>query len=141
MKPRRHDARVVALQALYEWDTVGHDIGSALARQLGRWQFSAEIQALAQELVQGVVSHQGEMDEIIKRFAPVYPVAQLSPIDRNILRLAIFEILYHNKAQVKVAINEAVELAKEFGSDSSSKFINGVLGSVVSELLTGPTPN
>ncbi|GAH66849.1 unnamed protein product, partial [marine sediment metagenome] len=72
-------------------------------------------------------------DDIIKRFAPAFPIEQMSVIDRNILRLAIFEILFDNNTPIKVAINEAVELAKAFGSDSSPRLINGVLGSIVTE--------
>ena len=77
-----------------------------------------------------VVEHQEEIDGNIHRFAPTWPVEQLSAIDRNILRLAISEILFDNRVIIKVAINEAVELAKKFGSESSSKFVNGVLGSI-----------
>jgi N utilization substance protein B len=77
-----------------------------------------------------VVEHQEEIDGNIQRFAPTWPVEQLSAIDRNILRLAISEILFDNRVIIKVAINEAVELAKKFGSENSSKFVNGVLGSI-----------
>ena len=85
------------------------------------------------ELVTGVIQHKQEIDATIRRYAPAWPVEQLALLDRNILRLAIFEILHDNSAPVKVAINEAVELAKAFGTDSSARFINGVLGSVVAD--------
>ena len=82
------------------------------------------------QLVSQTVQHREEIDEHIQRFAPTWPIEQISVIDRNILRLAISEILFDNGVTVKIAINEAVELAKKFGGESSSKFINGVLGSV-----------
>ena len=81
-------------------------------------------------MVSGVIQNKDIIDHNIQEFAPAWPIEQIAVIDRNILRLAIFEILLNNKAPVKVAINEAVELAKTFGSDSSSKLVNGVLGSV-----------
>jgi N utilization substance protein B len=84
----------------------------------------------ARELVGGVLTNKDRIDNIIQTHAPAWPVAQLATIDRNILRLAIFEILLNNKVPVKAAINEAVELAKTFGSENSPKFINGVLGTV-----------
>jgi len=82
------------------------------------------------ELVNGTVKNREEIDKQIQTLAPAWPLDQLAVIDRNILRLAIFEILYDNKVPVKAAVNEAVELAKLFGSESSAKFINGVLGAV-----------
>ena len=86
--------------------------------------------AFARALAEGVLAHAGELDQIIERSAPSWPLDQMSKIDKNILRLAIFEILFDNKVPLKAAINEAVELGKRFGSDSSSRFINGVLGTV-----------
>ena len=82
------------------------------------------------DLVTGVVSNKEKIDEVIGQFAPAWPIAQIPIVDRSILRLAIFEILHENRVPVKVAINEAVELAKSFGGDASPRFINGVLGSV-----------
>ena len=90
----------------------------------------AENDVFARALVEGTLKHQAEADGIITRLAPAYPVSQLSPIDRNVLRLAIYELFHDNNVPVRVAINEAVELAKEFGSESSAKFVNGVLSSV-----------
>ena len=86
----------------------------------------------ARDLVEGVSTHQQRLDGLVGRYAPEWPVDQIAIIDRNILRMAIFEILMRDDTPVKVAINEAVELAKEFGSDSSGRFVNGVLGSLVS---------
>ena len=91
---------------------------------------SEENAAFAQELVNGVIQNKEEIDHNIQNFAPAWPIKQIPVVDRNILRLAIFEILLDNKVPVKVAINEAVELAKTFGSDNSPRFVNGVLGSV-----------
>lgn len=134
----RHQARVKALQALYEVDVARHPVAATLERHLMKEEKWPEMTAFTRELVMGVLENLAEIDNIIGRFAPAWPVSQLPPIDRNILRLAIFEILHHNITPVKVAINEAVELAKAFGSDSSHKFINGVLGSVSTHLLSQP---
>lgn len=92
-----------------------------------------ELRSFARALVEGSLQHRAELDKIIARSAPNYPVDQMSPIDKNILRLAIFEILFDNRVPLKAAINEAVELSKRFGSESSSRFINGVLGTVAAE--------
>jgi len=126
----RRRARAIALQVLYEVDSVGHDVERALAHLLAEGKLSEENAAFARGLVSGVLKNKEKIDQHIKSFAPAWPVEQLSIVDRNILRLAIFEILLDNSVPVKVAINEAVELAKMFGSDSSPRFVNGVLGSV-----------
>lgn len=130
MVSARRKARILALQALYEADAAGHPAEGALERLLGEAKLSEESAAFARELVAGVVRHREDADRRIQDFAPAWPVAQLPVIDRNVLRLAIFEILIDNRVPVKVAINEAVELAKTFGSDNSPKFVNGVLGAV-----------
>ena len=130
MVGERRRARVIALKALYEVDSVGHDVDGTLIRLLSKEVLSEENAAFARGLVSGVIHNKEEIDQKIHAFAPAWPVEQVSVVDRNILRLAVFEILFDKKVPVKVAINEAVELAKTFGSDRSSKFINGVLGSV-----------
>ncbi len=122
--------RALALKVLYEVDSVGHNVDETLTRFLAAEGLSEENAAFARELVSGVVQNREKLDHNIQSFAPAWPVEQIPVVDRNILRLAIFEILLDNKVPVKVAINEAVELAKTFGSDNSSKFVNGVLGSV-----------
>ena len=127
--PRRK-ARAIALQALYEIDSAGHDIKAVLTRLLDDEEISEENKVFICELVNKVIQNKEQIDQNIQRFAPVWPVKQIPVVDRNILRLAISEILFDNKVSVKVAINEAVELAKKFGSDNSPKFVNGVLGSV-----------
>jgi N utilization substance protein B len=126
----RRKARIIALQALYEIDSVGHDPEPTLAHLLEEEKLIGENASFARELVLGVLRYRDKLDSQIHRFAPAWPVDQIAIIDRNILRLAIFEVLLDNKVPVKVAINEAVELAKEFGSDNSPRFINGVLGAV-----------
>ena len=126
----RRKARTIALQALYESDAAGHRVSDVLVRLLAEEEFSEENGAFAGELVNGVVHNQKKIDDYIRKFAPAWPIEQIPAIDRNILRLAIFEILFDNGVPLKVAINEAVELAKTFGSDNSPKFVNGVLGSV-----------
>jgi N utilization substance protein B len=126
----RRKARAIALQVLYEFDSVGHDAERALANLLADAGLSDDNAAFARGLVNGVIQNKEQIDQHIRKFAPVWPLEQIPIIDRNILRLAIFEILLDNSVPVKVAINEAVELAKKFGSDNSSKFVNGVLGSV-----------
>ena len=127
--PRRK-ARAIALQALYEIDSAGHEVEAVLNRLLAEAELSEENNAFVHELVSKAVQNREEIDRTIQKFAPAWPIGQISIIDRNILRLAIFEILFDNKVSIKVAINEAVELAKKFGSDNSPRFVNGVLGSV-----------
>jgi N utilization substance protein B len=129
----RRKARRIALQALYEFDSAGHEPENILQRLLTESSLDEEAALFVQELVKGTIQNRGKIDDIIQRFAPAWPLEQIPPIDRNILRLAIFEIILNNGVPVKVAINEAVELAKTFGSDNSAKFVNGVLGSVSSQ--------
>lgn len=131
----RRRARALVLQALYEIDSSGHGEEEVLAVLLADEGLSPENNAFVRGLVSGVTKNRGELDEKIKNFAPAWPIDQLSIIDRNILRLAIYELLIDNRVPVKVAINEAVELAKGFGSDNSARFVNGVLSSV-SHLVT-----
>jgi len=126
----RRRARALALQILYEVDSAGHTVDNVLNRILAEETLPEENASFVRELVTGVIQNKEKLDQNIKNFAPAWPVEQIPVVDRNILRLAIFEILINNKVPVKVAINEAVELAKTFGADSSSKFINGVLGSI-----------
>jgi N utilization substance protein B len=132
MTGARRKARTLALQALYETDSVGHEAELALQRRLDGAVLSEDNADFAQELVSGVIRHREEIDRNIESFASAWPLEQIPAVDRNILRLAILEILFRKEAAVptKVAINEAVELAKKFGSESSPRFVNGVLGSV-----------
>ncbi len=126
----RHRARGLALQALYEVDATGHAPAEVIRRQLGTTTLSPENNRFAEELVAGVLQNKTSIDDYIRRFARAWPIEQMAVVDRNILRLAIFEVLVDNRVPVKVAINEAVELAKDFGGQSSPRFVNGVLSSV-----------
>lgn len=130
MATTRRKARTLALQALYEIDSVGREPETVIKRSLEMAEMTGDNAVFMKELVDGVIKNRDEIDAQIKKLAPAWPLDQIGMIDRNLLRLAIFEILYDNKVPVKVAVNEAVELAKIFGSESSSKFINGVLGAV-----------
>lgn len=127
MKIRRQ-ARAIALQALYEMDSVGHRLDSALDNRVADEHLPEEGAAFARQLAGGTFEHRARLDAIISRYAPEYPVDQLAIVDRNILRLALYELLYVEDVPSKVAINEAVELAKTFGSDTAPRFVNGVLG-------------
>jgi len=130
MNGARRKARAIALQALYEIDSVGHEMEAVVSRLLAEGGLSEENNAFVRELVSKVTQNEEKIDRNIQTFAPAWPIEQIPVVDRNILRLAIFEILFDNRVSVKVAINEAVELAKKFGGDNSSKFVNGVLGSI-----------
>jgi len=132
MASSRRKARIAALQTLYEIDCTEHKAEDAVIHSTTEQALSQEAISFTEKLVQGVLKNKSKIDEVIGRFAPSFPVAQMSVIDRNILRVAIFEILMDN-TPVKVAINEAIELAKTFGSDSSPRLINGVLGSIVTK--------
>jgi N utilization substance protein B len=129
----RRKARIAALQALYELDCTRHKVEETSPRLRAGETLAQEALSFSEELVKGVLQHKSELDALIKKFAPAFPVEQMSIIDRNILRLAIFEISFSDKTPIKVAINEAVELAKDFGSESSPRLINGVLGSITTE--------
>lgn len=130
MTSHRHKARTIALQALYEVDSAARPAETVVERLLARTNLPEETAAFVRELVAGAIGNKDEIDGNIQKYAPAWPLEQMAMIDRNILRLAIFEILFDNKVPVKVAVSEAVELAKTFGSESSPKFVNGVLGSV-----------
>jgi N utilization substance protein B len=130
MAGKRHKARTIALQALYEVDAVARKPKVVTERLLGEARLSEENNEFVRELVGGTIKNREEIDRNIQKYAPAWPVNQIAIIDRNILRLAIFEILFDNKVPVNVVVSEAVELAKTFGSDKSSKFVNGVLGAV-----------
>ena len=132
MKQARRRARAIALQALYEIDSTGHELEAVVTHLLAEGGLSEGNNTFVRELANEVIRNKEKIDHNIQQFATAWPVEQISMIDRNILRFAIFEILFDNRVPVKVAINEAVELAKKFGSDNSPKFVNGVLGSVSS---------
>ena len=123
MKSRRR-ARRVTLEVLYEYDIAAHPPGEVLERRLEANQMDRSGAEFASSLVQGVIAYLDGMDVLIARYAPEWPLEQMAVIDRNILRMAIFEFLVSDETPVKVAINEAVELAKTYGSDSAPRFVN-----------------
>ena len=135
MKVRRR-SRILALQALYEIDTTHHPAGTVLDQRLAEDPLPDEGEAFARELITGVMKHQAELDELIQHYAPEWPVDQMAVVDRNVLRIAIYEFFISKATPIKVAINEAVELAKLFGSDSAPRFVNGVLGALATPAST-----
>ena len=135
MKVRRR-SRILALQALYEIDTTHHPVGMVLDQRLAEDPLPDEGEAFARELITGVMKHQAELDELIQHYAPEWPVDQMAVVDRNVLRIAIYEFFISKVTPIKVAINEAVELAKLFGSDSAPRFVNGVLGALATPAST-----
>jgi N utilization substance protein B len=157
----RHQARILAMQALYEADVARHPADAVLERLIGEGPAAAAQEAgeqaggaevalqrligehayspatvdFAWRLVRGVVLHLDEIDPLIAAAAPTWPLAQMAKIDKSILRLAVYEVLHEPDVPYKAAINEAVELAKVYGSDSSSRFVNGVLGTIAAKKL------
>jgi len=135
VKARRR-ARAVALQTLFEVDMTAHDPSLVLHQRVQDSSLDQNTGEFAQHLVEGTLQKLPELDLIIQEIAPEWPFDQMSPIDRNILRIAIFEMIFDPDIPIKVAINEAVELAKLFGSESSRRFVNGALGTLASKQLT-----
>ena len=134
----RHLSRSIAMQSLYEWDFGGKkgDLEEIVTKNIGEFGPGLEDTGLVWQIITGVVKHLLSIDKIIAKAAPEWPIDQITIVDRNILRIGLYELLYSNKEEVppKVAINEAIELAKSFGGESSGKFVNGVLGTVYKEL-------
>ena len=128
----RHLLRTIALQSLYEWDFHEKKVAldDIIARITGEFGPGVDDPDFAKNIVHGVIDHQKEIDPKIEKAAPEWPLDQVSLVDRNVLRMGIYELLYSEEIPPKVAINEAIELAKAFGSDSSGKFVNGVLGTI-----------
>ena len=120
----------MALKALYELDATQHDLGVVLTHRLAEEQLSAEGEKFAREIVIGVWQHRAGLDLLIHQHAPEWPVDQMAVVDRNVLRIAIYEFSVAHITPLKVAINEAIEIAKAYGSDSAPRFVNGVLGSL-----------
>lgn len=130
----RHFSRMIALQSLYEWEMWKNekDIGEIIDRNIANLAQDLSDKDFPKNLVLGIINNQEALDNIIEKSAPERPLSQINSVDRNVLRLGIYELLFENSKDVppKVAINEAVELAKNFGSDNSYSFINGVLGTI-----------
>jgi N utilization substance protein B len=135
MKTRRR-ARRVTLETLYEFDIADHPPDEILEQRVLANPMETVGVEFASHLVHGVIEHQEEIDRLIARYAPEWPLDQMAVIDRNVLRIAIFEFLIDGETPVKVAINEAVELAKTYGSDSAPRFVNGVLGTLADQILS-----
>jgi N utilization substance protein B len=129
MKPRTR-ARALALQVLYEVDVANHPPAEALMERLEETPLSPELSEFARQIIFGVIPLTGVLDTSIAQYAPEWPFDQIAAIDRNILRMACWEFAVFHDTPLKVAINEAVELAKLYGSDSAPRFVNGVLGSL-----------
>lgn len=135
MASNRHLGRIVAMQTLYEHDFRGGDdaglqLPPILSRNLDEFRSNIDDTNFVEDVVDGVHTHQADIDKIIAPAAPEWPVDQIAKIDKIILRIGIYELMIKREVPPKVAINEAVELAKTFGGENSSKFINGVLGTV-----------
>ena len=129
MKPRT-EARGLALQVLYEYDISGHPAGEILTNRLKEDPREKVLADFSRQIMQGVIPISEKLDKLIAENAPEWPLDQISSIDKNIIRIALWEFAVAKITPIKVAINEAVELAKVFGSDSSPRFVNGVLGSL-----------
>lgn len=135
----RHLSRSVVLQSLFEWDSRGRKDAEAhaiIARNAKEFAPGMTDTSFIDGLMKGILSKQGDLDKIIEKAAPDWPIDKISPVDRNVLRLGLYELLFADRAEVpaKVAINEAIELAKTFGGETSGRFVNGVLGAVYKEL-------
>lgn len=129
MKPRTR-ARSLALQVLYEVDMANHLPGDVFKLRLEEMPLSEELAEFARQIIFGVLPINHDLDQLISKYAPEWPFDQIAAIDRNILRMALWEFAVFHETPIKVAINEAVELAKQYGSDSAPRFVNGVLGAL-----------
>jgi N utilization substance protein B len=130
----RHQARILALQLLYEIDLTGHDREETLAHLFAEDAVPPATQKRVRRLVEGVEANRVEIDPLIEAAAPAFPLPQIPAVDRNVLRLAIYELRHEPGVPPKAAINEAVELAKRFGGDHSARFVNGVLGTIFEQM-------
>lgn len=135
----RHLSRSIAMQSLFEWDFLGmrdEKLEEIVERNVKEFGPGIEDGNFVLSLAKGAISHLKEIDKIIERCAPEWPIAQIAMVDRNVLRIGIYELLYENRDEVppKVAINESIELAKNFGGENSGKFVNGVLGTIYREI-------
>ncbi|MDD5043856.1 MAG: transcription antitermination factor NusB [Patescibacteria group bacterium] len=134
----RHLSRTLAMQTLYQWDFMKEN-----AKKLpdifiyNKKEFAPDFDdaGFSEELIAGVVKNQKEIDSLISKYAPEWPLEQITAIDRNVLRIGVYELKYDQTIPSKVAINEAIELAKTFGGESSGRFVNGVLGSIYKNML------
>jgi len=135
----RHLSRSIVMQSLYEWDFSGRKpeaLRKIVEKNIKEFGPGLDDETFVWQLITGVVERLSQIDKIIEKAAPEWPIEQITIVDRNVLRIGLYELLYENKEEVpqKVAINEAIELAKTFGGENSGKFINGVLGTVYKEV-------
>jgi N utilization substance protein B len=134
----RHLSRTIAMQSLYQWDFRGGadaDLSEIVSHNVKEFAPDFDDHGFIVELVDGIIKNRAEIDSIISQYAPEWPLDQITIIDRNIMRLGVFELKYSLVVPSKVAINEAIELAKTFGGESSGRFVNGVLGAVYRDML------
>ena len=127
----RRLGRVIAMQALFQIDAVGHDPAASVEAPATELGANAEARADAARLVEGVLAHLEPIDALLREAAPQWPLEQVAAVDRAVLRIAVYELRYAGKVPPKVAINEAIEIAKEYGGEGSGRFVNGVLGHIV----------
>ncbi|MBU2235469.1 transcription antitermination factor NusB [Patescibacteria group bacterium] len=132
----RHLARTIAMQSLYEWDFNERkdDVVKVLQHNLKEFAPDFDDKGFSESIVNGVIENQREIDQLITTYAPEWPLDQITVVDRNVLRIGIFELKFSPEIPPKVAINEAIELAKTFGGESSGKFVNGVLGTIFKKM-------
>ena len=136
--PNRHLARSIAMQTLFEWDFRGNPTAALPAivdHNLGEFAPGLAETEFTKKLVAGVIDNLSAIDELISKYAPDWPIGQITIVDRNILRMGMYELKFAAEVPPKVAINEAIELAKSFGGPSSGKFVNGVLGSIYNDIV------
>lgn len=134
----RHLLRSVAMQTLFQWDFMGQPsaiIPKLVEQNAVEFAPGVEDAGFVMELIDGVLNHQEEIDALIQKYAPEWPLAQITTVDRNILRIGTYELHYSETVPAKVAINEAIELAKTFGGQSSGRFVNGVLGAMYKDIV------
>lgn len=135
----RHLSRSIAMQSLYEWDFKNRQselLTGIVDHNIDEFAPGMKDPQFVKDLISGIISHVQDIDKIIEKAAPQWPINQIAMVDRNVLRLGIYELLFSNRDEVppKVAINEAIELAKTFGGEASGKFVNGVLGTIYREI-------
>ncbi|KPJ85926.1 transcription termination factor [Parcubacteria bacterium SG8_24] len=134
----RHLARTIAMQSLYQWDFTGkvsHKVPEVVRTNLEEFAPDFDDNGFVSDLVEGVIAHIEKIDAIITKYAPDWPIDQITNVDRSILRIGVFELKFSESIPSKVAINEAIELAKTFGGESSGRFVNGVLGAVFKDMI------
>lgn len=143
MSANRHLGRIIALQTLYEQDfrrecgDTSFRLNDVLKRNLSRYKETVDDQEFIKQLVEGIAAKEAELDAVLQPTAPEWPIDQIARMDRVVLHIGVYELLYDKDIPPKVVINEAVELAKAFGGDNSSKFINGVLGTILKQQEAG----